>query len=122
MRSPRDGAKQRSQHLRAAKPPCDICIDYEAGAAFEALGQPDSAIARYRRVLTERRSNEYRLFFANIPLITLRLAELYDARGDRANAAEYYARLVAAWENADPHLQPRVAAARKRLAELRIER
>ena len=55
-------------------------------------------------------------------LLTLRLAELYDARGDRANAAEYYTRLITLWERADPHLQPRVAAARQRLAELRTER
>jgi tetratricopeptide (TPR) repeat protein len=47
-----------------------------------------------------------------------RMAESYDALGDRERAIEYYNRFVARWKNADPGLQPRVEAARARLAEL----
>jgi hypothetical protein len=48
-----------------------------------------------------------------------RLAELYEARGDAARAAPHYARFIAMWKDADPGLQPRVAQARRRLAQLR---
>jgi tetratricopeptide (TPR) repeat protein len=47
-----------------------------------------------------------------------RMGEMYDALGDREKAIEYYNRFVARWKNAEPALQPRVEAARARLAEL----
>ncbi len=50
-----------------------------------------------------------------------RLAALYLARGDTANAARHYAHLVELWTDADPALQPRVQAARRRLQALTAE-
>jgi len=50
-----------------------------------------------------------------------RLGELYEARGDRAKAGDYYARLVDLWKDADPELQPIVADARAALKRLRGE-
>lgn len=110
------------QFLRAAKPPCDICIDFELGTLFDHLGQADSAIVRYERFVTEARRTEYRFQLGRRAPVMLRLAELNDQRGDATKAAEYCARLLTLWENADPHLQPRVEAARRRLAELVVER
>jgi tRNA A-37 threonylcarbamoyl transferase component Bud32 len=46
------------------------------------------------------------------------LAKMFDARGDTRNAARYYANVVEFWKNADAELQPRVKAARERLAAL----
>jgi hypothetical protein len=48
-----------------------------------------------------------------------RVAELYDDRGDRLRAISYYERFIALWQHADPEFQPAVAAARRRVAELR---
>jgi hypothetical protein len=40
------------------------------------------------------------------------------AAGDRAGAARHYQRFIDFWRGADPELQPRVAHARQRLAEV----
>jgi hypothetical protein len=50
-----------------------------------------------------------------------RLGELYEARGDRRRAADYYGRFVDLWKNADAELQPAVREARARLAQLAKE-
>jgi len=42
----------------------------------------------------------------------LRLGELHEARGDRAEARDSYGRFVDLWKEADPELQPLVAQAR----------
>jgi hypothetical protein len=49
------------------------------------------------------------------PAVLERLAQLHDERGNTAKAAEYYARFVELWRDADPELQPRVTAAQQRL-------
>ena len=48
----------------------------------------------------------------------VRLGELYEAKGDRRRALEYYGKFVDMWKKADPELQPRVADVRRRIAEL----
>jgi len=48
-----------------------------------------------------------------------RLAEIHDRLGDRARAAEHFARFVAVWENCDPELRPLREGAERRLAALR---
>jgi hypothetical protein len=47
-----------------------------------------------------------------------RLGELWEAKGDRAKAAHYYAKFLDMWKDADAELQPAVAQVRKRLAQL----
>jgi hypothetical protein len=51
-------------------------------------------------------------------LYSERLAQLYDAKGESAKAVKYYQKFVELWKSADPELQPRVVAARARLARL----
>ena len=46
------------------------------------------------------------------------LGELYEARGDRAKAAEYYRRYVDVLKDADPPIAAHVAEVRERLARL----
>ena len=48
----------------------------------------------------------------------LRQAEIYERRGKRDLAARHYRRFIELWSRADPELQPAVAEARKRLAEV----
>jgi tetratricopeptide (TPR) repeat protein len=101
---------------------CPRCRAEAHARLFEAAGQVDSAIARYREYI-ETPSN------FNLGLDALFLApaheslgRLYDEKGDLDNAALHYAQFVDLWEDADPVLQPRVEAARARLQEIVRER
>ena len=50
-----------------------------------------------------------------------RLGELYEQKGDRANAADYYGRLVDLWKGGDPEFQPVVREARAGLKRVLAE-
>jgi hypothetical protein len=52
------------------------------------------------------------------PMFNERLAQLYEAKGNRVKAAEHYRKFIELWKNADPELQPRVQDARERLRRL----
>ena len=81
------------------------------------IGVPDSAIAAYESVATVRAYlNEGRDL--DLPIIYPRLGELYETKGDKAKALEYYGKFVDLWKDADPELQPRVAEIRKRIGQL----
>jgi hypothetical protein len=47
-----------------------------------------------------------------------RTGELYEARGDVANAVKHYKDFVETWKGADAELQPKVAEVRRRIARL----
>ncbi len=53
------------------------------------------------------------------PLAYYHRAELHERRGEFDDAARFYARFLELWSDADPHLQPRVEAARLALQRLR---
>jgi tetratricopeptide (TPR) repeat protein len=89
------------------------------GMAFDQANRPDSAIAQFRRYLDTPYSDEVTAQADYVAYTSRRLGELYEAKGDRANAATYYQKFVDLWKNADPDLQPQVADVRKRLAHLR---
>jgi tRNA A-37 threonylcarbamoyl transferase component Bud32 len=99
---------------------CTICLPARLGRAFDKAGMPDSAITWFHMYLTTPYSS--RTAKGQDPsllaLIEERLAQLYDNKGARDSAATYYAKFIDLWKNADPELQPRVAAARARLARL----
>jgi len=107
---------------------CAICLPANLGRAFDAAHQADSAIASYRRFLNTPYIERMDVpLFAEFPDpvdpvfragIHRRLAELYEAKGDTAKAVEQYRAFIELWKNADPELQPRVAEARRRLAQL----
>ena len=50
-----------------------------------------------------------------------RLGEIYEAKGDRKKAIEYYLKLTDLWKSADPELQPIVKDAHARIARLSAE-
>jgi tetratricopeptide (TPR) repeat protein len=101
---------------------CNVCGLYELAVVYDSMHQADSAIAYYDRAVT-------------VPAITgrllgdgptlapslKRLGELYEAKGDRKKAAEYYGRFVDLWKDADLELQPGVKEVRGRLARLTQE-
>jgi hypothetical protein len=60
--------------------------------------------------------SENREFFLAAAL--RRLGEMYESKGQRAKALEYYGRFVDLWKNADPELQPLVSDIRKHMGQL----
>ena len=97
---------------------------FELGTAYERAGQPDSALAVYERSVSTpgprtpfRGVRDVGEAHALAPGFK-RLGELYDARGDRAKAREYYGRFVDLWKDADTELQPTVRDVRARIVGL----
>ena len=98
---------------------CDICRHADLGRAFDQAGMADSTIASFERYLETPHLVRINLDTRYAARILQRLGELYEAKGNRIKAIEYYGRFVELWRNADPELQPRVAAVRRRIASLR---
>jgi tetratricopeptide (TPR) repeat protein len=98
---------------------CLTCAEPLAGYAYDRAQQADSAIASFTRYTSStsmlNRMNSDQYFLA---LMYRRLAELWENKGDKTRAADYYTKFIDLWKNADPELQPKVAEARKRLAKL----
>jgi len=103
---------------------CDGCTGDMIAQAYERLGEPDSAIAAYERVL---RPPAYGAEFwdwrqAGVPLSYYRLGELYEQQGQPVLARDRYASFVDLWQDADPVLQPAVAEAKRRMQRLAGEK
>jgi tRNA A-37 threonylcarbamoyl transferase component Bud32/tetratricopeptide (TPR) repeat protein len=125
----------QAQTLRAAGRPADAVAELlrhpergtefwllpELAASYDALGRTDSAAAVYERFLTTRWLRRAAADGWHRPRILFRLGEIYEQRGDRARAADYYSQFAELWRGADPDLQPQVAEARRRLAALTAE-
>ena len=97
-----------------------ISLPRSLGQVFDAANQPDSAIAQYEKYIATPhglRSSE-EMDPTSLAAIHERLGQLYEAKGNADKSAEHYRAFIELWKNADPELQPRVAAARRRLAKL----
>jgi tRNA A-37 threonylcarbamoyl transferase component Bud32/tetratricopeptide (TPR) repeat protein len=96
---------------------CAGCTYEQLARAFDAANMQDSAIVMYTRYVTTPSPftwpDEWGLARAH-----RRLGELHDAKGDLTRARRHYEMFVELWKNADPELQPKVAAVRARLAAL----
>jgi eukaryotic-like serine/threonine-protein kinase len=97
---------------------CATCGLYELGTAFERAKQPDSALAAYERAVSTPGWYRWQDEEATLASLYKRLGELYEQRGDVAQARDYYGRFVNLWRTADPELQPVVSDIRARLARL----
>ncbi|OLB05238.1 MAG: hypothetical protein AUH06_10445 [Gemmatimonadetes bacterium 13_2_20CM_69_27] len=95
---------------------CLTCGLFELATVYDRAHQPDSALAIYERVVNTP-SLPYIARYAIAPTYK-RLGELYEERGDRAKAREYYGRFVDLWKDADPELQPVVRDVRARMTRL----
>jgi tetratricopeptide (TPR) repeat protein len=107
--------------LSTEMPECGICGQQELGEVYDKMGLADSARAAYERAVDT--PNMFRLFGDAYGLAPSykRLGELYEARGDRKKAADYYGKFVDLWKDADAELQPGVTEIRQRLAKLAQE-
>jgi len=97
---------------------CVYCALPYIARGFDLANQPDSAIATYERYLAEPAYNRLNFDAWFLAPSHKRLGELYEAKGNRAKAAEHYRAFIDLWKNADPELQPSVKQARLRLAAL----
>jgi tetratricopeptide (TPR) repeat protein len=104
---------------------CAVCFNPEIARAFDLAGKPDSAIAVLEAYLSTMTDPIDRITEdgASLAGSHKRLAELYDAKGNREQAMSHYASFIDLWKEADPDLQPLVQKARDRLTQLqRAER
>ncbi|HJR17394.1 MAG TPA: tetratricopeptide repeat protein, partial [Gemmatimonadales bacterium] len=86
---------------------------YFRAELLERLGREDEALGWYGSI-AERAA--YELVY--LAPAHRRQAEIYERRGKRELAARHYRRFIELWGEADPELQPAVAEARDRLAEV----
>jgi tetratricopeptide (TPR) repeat protein len=110
--------KQRQRNFED----CVICRYMPTAILFDSLGVRDSAIVYYERYV-EADSHARLGWDSNVlALSNERLGYLWDEAGDPEKASIYLARFVELWDEADAEFQPRVDAARARLAEILRER
>lgn len=98
--------------------PCKLCNLREEAAAFEALQQPDSAIAALERWVAGDEFNRAVEREDGLGTVLPELARLYERVGRLDDARATWLRFADRWADADAALQPRVRAARARAAEL----
>lgn len=95
---------------------CTICVLPDLARAYDAAGEPDSAVAVYERYLTLPWQWRFETDDLELGAALERLGELYEQRGDRARSRVMYERLLHLWRHADPVLRPMRAEVRRRLA------
>ena len=99
---------------------CPVCGLWEIGQAFEDLQQTDSALVAYEALATTPIADVFTAQFT-LHRAYRRLGELYEARGNKDKALEYYGKFTALWKDADPELQSRVRDVKLRMAALVAE-
>jgi hypothetical protein len=111
--------------------PCGACATLDLAEAFDLASESDSAIVFYERFLSATHyvptqgapwaSRGSALFWdlVNKAWIHERLGDLYEGAGNRERASAHLAAFIDLWKDADSALQPRVAAARARIARLK---
>ena len=102
--------------------PCTVCVLPQLAYAYDLGGKSDSAMAVFERYLKMPDVGRGATDAQYAAATHKRLGELYEAKGDRANALEHYDKFVELWKNADPELQPQVTEVRKRIARLRVSK
>jgi tetratricopeptide (TPR) repeat protein len=94
---------------------------FELATAYERAHAPDSALATYERIITTPAFARVFEDARHLAAALKRVGELYEERGNRTKALEYYGRFVDLWKDADAELQPVVKDVRARIARLAAE-
>ncbi len=100
---------------------CTPCGMHYIAMSWDRAGEADSAIAYYESAYERPVTDDLPEDPTFMPIGLMRLGELYEQQGNREKALLYYGKFVDLWRNADAELQPRVAAARARMAALTAE-
>jgi tetratricopeptide (TPR) repeat protein len=111
------------QHARAFSTRffCQSCGANLMATAHDGAGRADSALAHWEAYA----ASPQRMLFWDYPELARayrRLGELYEARGERERAIEWYGRFADLWKSADPALQPLVRDVQARIQRLAGER
>lgn len=94
----------------------------EAAAILARTGKPDSAIVLFEQALATSSAYAGGVYESGwYAQALLMLGDLYEARGDRAKAAEYYQRHIDVFRDPDPPIAVQVAAVRQKLARVTDE-
>jgi len=93
----------------------------DVGLAFEAMQQPDSALAAYTQKENARDAGSQFGDPLELAYLRWRAAEVAERLGQKRVAAAWYGKFIDLWRTADPELQPYVKEAKKRLGELVAE-
>jgi tetratricopeptide (TPR) repeat protein len=101
---------------------CTFCYYADIAWAYELAGEPDSALTYYERYITTPWRARDWLDSWWLARAFERLGDLYEQRGDAVKATYYYGKFVELWQDADPELQPRVAAALRAINALSTDR
>jgi hypothetical protein len=91
-----------------------VCALPDLARARDAKGDAAGAIEAYEQYLSTPWLFRYEVDAYELEPALRRLAELYDARGDRRRALDARTRLLALWRRADAELQPVLADVRTR--------
>jgi tetratricopeptide (TPR) repeat protein len=94
-----------------------LTAQYEIAHTFDSMGQTDSAITAYEAFATLPQNGPSGRQY-DLPRTWRRLGELYEGKGDRRKALDYYGKFVGLWKDADPDLLPKVQEVKKRMAAL----
>jgi tetratricopeptide (TPR) repeat protein len=99
---------------------CNTCAFPWLARAYDRAGQADSAQMLYQQFV-ERPSYLLSYDAAHLAHGYMRLGQLYEERGERDQALNYYGRFVQLWEQADPEFQQMVEEAKTAIARLSSE-
>ena len=111
-----------------ASPPASAMVLYnrglpEAAAIMVRRGQPDSAIVLFERAIgTSSAFGGFSYEPGWYAQALVMLGDLYEAKGDRAKAAEYYRQHIAIFKDPDPSIARQVDAVRAKLTRVTGER
>ena len=101
---------------------CTACGLFWKGFLLETAGDRAGAIAAWERYLSRGWHVRHILNADGLGSVLESLGRMHDEVGNPEQAAIYYAQFVELWQDADPELQPRVAAAQARLEDIVRER
>lgn len=100
---------------------CPVCALPDLASAYDKAGQPDSAMAVYRRYVSTPWSDWMTSDGEFRSLAWRRLGELYQEHGDTRRAILALQTVAGLWDHADEAVQPDLADVRARLAQLRMK-
>jgi len=98
---------------------CATCAYPWLAETYSRLGEADSVLVNYERFV-DLPSADLWYDAGHLAGAYFRLGEIYEERGDRSRAMQYYDQFLALWEDADPRFDPwkgRARAAMDRLLE-----
>ncbi|MBS1241235.1 MAG: protein kinase [Gemmatimonadetes bacterium] len=107
---------------RADRDMCRVCVMPPMAQAWEALGEPDSALALLQRTVDTPDDDRLNVDWLELPGIYSRLGAMYEARGNRDRALEYNGKFLDLWKAADPQFAPVINQVRERQRRLTAER